>query len=615
MPIKQCNRWIILALVLVLAWVGAGNALAGADEDWPPLELTLTGHTADDGLTTVYINLLNKRDTELSELTVLGTVPEGATFIDAELISAANPGRFDGSAVKFDIEHLPGKASLGPLVYRFKDVPTSRNASIYAWAKWNRPTPGTAISPKLNLSLFDYLGRNETEESPWAERFAPLLQAAEREGGQVGLLIYDLGTGQLYDYNHHELFTPASNIKLLTGAAALDVLGPDYRFQTLVAHDGTLDENGVLSGNLILKGHGDPTLTTETLTGWADALVDAGLRHISGDIVVDATYFEDEDGETGWAWRADDLSDPPQTGALSANHNQVELIAIPGETEGAPSWVRVEPALGRQVVHNNVATVAADQNRYIELHEDERGIVWVEGQIPAGGNPLTKKATAKDPALYAGVLFGKLLMDRGVTSSEGNTVRHATMPEDAQALIDHRSEPLSQVLALMLKDSDNFISEQVLRTTGAQGLGSGSGRGGQQIITHFLEVNGLSTFPHVLRDGCGLRLDNELSPELVVGLLILMAHHSHGNVFHDALSLAGVDGTLAKRLRNTPAQGQVYAKTGSLLGASALSGYATTPDGRELAFAIMMNGRTEDGWSWVRTMRRIQDDMILALLD
>jgi D-alanyl-D-alanine carboxypeptidase/D-alanyl-D-alanine-endopeptidase (penicillin-binding protein 4) len=461
----------------------------------------------------------------------------------------------------------------------------------------------------------NYLGRSETGESRWAEQFAPLLQAVEREEGRVGLLIYDLGTGQTYGYNHDEMFTPASNTKLFTGAAALDALGPDYQFQTLVAHDGTLDEDGRLTGNLILKGYGDPTLTTETLTGWANDLVEAGIRHVSGDILVDTSYFEDENGETGWGWSAGDPSLPPQTGALSVNHNQVELTAIPGKTEGSPSWIRVEPTLGRQVLYNNVATVAAGQNPFIDLREDEKGIVLVEGQLPAGGTPVAKQAMANDPALYAGVLFGRLLTDRGVIFPEESTVRRATMPDDTQSLIDHRSEPLSQVLAHMLKASDNFTSEQVLRTMGAQVLGSGSGRSGQQVITRFLEVNGLSTYPYVLSDGCGLRLDNELSPELVVGLLILMAHHPHGDVFHDALSVAGVDGTLAQRLRNTPAQEQVYAKTGSLLGASALSGYVTTPDERELAFAIMMTGQPEDGWSWVRAMRRIQDDMILASLD
>ena len=188
------------------------------------------------------------------------------------------------------------------------------------------------------------------------------------------------------------------------------------------------------------------------------------------------------------------------------------------------------------------------------------------------------------------------------------------MSPDLHPLIDYYSEPLNRVLPDILKNSDNFVSEQMLRTLGAESLGLGNSEGGQQAIAHFLETSGLSAMPYVLCDGCGLRLDNELSAELIVGLLVLMNDHPHGTVFRDALAVAGIDGTLAARLKNTSAQKNVHAKTGSLLGVSTLSGYITSADGHVLAFAILMNGPTERGWAWVNAMRRLQDDIVLEML-
>ena len=461
--------------------------------------------------------------------------------------------------------------------------------------------------------MLDFLGPGGTVAG-WEERLSPLLQSAEEQGSRVGLLVYDTGSGQRYSYHSEDLFTPASNTKLLTAATALDVLGPDYRFRTEVGYDGTLEEDGGIAGNLILKGYGDPTLTTDTLNEWVNALYGAGIRHVAGNVLVDASAFENETGEPVWGWDTDVTTYRPRPGALCVNHSEITLAAIPGEQAGAPSWVRVEPPVDHQVVHNNVATTSAGQPAAINLREDASGIVIVEGQVPAGGDPAIVEITAKDPALYAGYLFSRLLRDKGITLGEDSTVAHGRLPDNARILIQQTSEPFSAVLGRMLKDSDNFVAEQVLRVIGLETVHSGSNQGGQAVISQFLTVNGFSDMPYILCDGCGLRLDNEASPRLIVGLLVLMAHHPYGGMFRDALAIAGSDGTLAKRMEDIPSSSEVHAKTGSLLGASALSGYGTTADGRELAFAILMNDEREGGWLWVRAMRDIQDQMVVALM-
>jgi len=608
---KHCSLWLVL--VVALALLGVSGSSAAGNGDWPPLELQLTGQTASDGVTTIYLNLHNKQNIELSEITVIGTVPTGASFVNAELISAANPGVFNGSGVTFQIEHLRGGASLGPLVYRFKADSPADSSYVHAWATWNRPTPGTAISTKLSVALLGFLGPGETDES-WETLLTPLVQSAEEQGSRVGLLIYDTGSGQRYTYHPEDLFILASNTKLLTAATALDVLGPDYQFRTVVGYAGTLAEDGTLAGDLVIKGYGDPTLTTRALAGWVDVLFAAGIRQVTGDILVDGSAFEDEASTLVWGWDTDAASFQPRTGALSVNHNEITLTAIPGDQAGAPSWVRVEPAIDRQVVHNNVATGAAGQPAVITLHADESGIVSVAGQVPAGGAPAMVEITAQDPALYTGFLFSKLLREKGIVFANDSTVAHSRLPDDAQILVEHASAPFGAVLDRMLKDSDNFVAEQVLRVTGLAAVHSGSNQGGQAAISQFLTANGFSAMPYMLCDGCGLRLDNEASPRLIVGLLVLMAHHPHGDIFRDALAVAGEDGTLARRMAGIPSSSEVHAKTGSLLGASTLSGYGTTVDGRELAFAILMNDEHEGGWLWVRAMREIQDKMVVALL-
>lgn len=491
-------------------------------------------------------------------------------------------------------------------------VPNGTNDAAAEGGNESLPVTSVCVGQDDHNRLACYLARGEAPEPSWAERLLPLVQAAERDEARVGLMVYDMDTGRYYAYNAQTLLAPASTIKLLVAAAALDTLGPQYRFRTTVAHDGEWSLNGELHGNLILKGYGDPTLTTETLAGWAATLAERGLRAVTGDVLLDVSFFGEGSGTAVQGWRFDDPQ--PSVGALSVNHNQIRLSVTPGAATSAPAVIQVEPTLPALVVRNLVVTAEAGNRATLKWRAGEDGGLTVEGRIPLGARAVQKQATAQSPALYVGELFGQLLARHGVAFGETTQVRSATMPDGAQPLIEGRSEPLRRVLPDMLKRSDNFISEQMLRALGGETFGHGDGETGRQAVARFLENAGLSALPYVLCDGCGLRLDNELSAELLVGLLVFMHDHPHGPVFRDALAVAGVDGTLARRLRDTAAHRQVRAKTGSLLGASALAGYITPPDGRTLAFAILMNGPAAHGWSWVDAMRRLQDDIVLEML-
>jgi serine-type D-Ala-D-Ala carboxypeptidase/endopeptidase (penicillin-binding protein 4) len=434
-----------------------------------------------------------------------------------------------------------------------------------------------------------------------------VLARPELKEARVGVLVYDLDAGMpVYAHNADESFTPASNAKLLTAAAALDALGPDYVFRTAVLTD--------TAGDLVVRGGGDPTLTTQTLDRWAVDLTQRGLTRVPGDVIVDASFFPPEVtvGQTGEPTGGDETdTSQPVVGAWSANQNRVTLIVGPGGAVGAQADVRRDPSTPYPELYNLAVTGPAGGARSLTVTQEPAGRWRIEGQIPLGGSPSRRDVTVDEPGLYAGEILRQVLAARGVRFGEASRVRYGLADRTAAEVSNYGSAPLKKVLAKMLKDSDNFMAEQLLRTLGRETGGTGAPEGGLAAIERFLQAHGL-TMPHRLVDACGLSGLNQVTPELLVRLLAVMDAHPHGHDFRQALAVAGVDGTLASRMKG--AGGRVIAKTGSLLIASTLSGYATTPEGRRLAFAVLMNLPSDRGWPRVLGLRPLQDQIVLALL-
>lgn len=581
-------------------------------QEWPPLEVTLTGEAAD-GLVTVRAELHNRAGFRLSELTLSGSVPEGAQFLGSELVSSSNPGRFDGVSVEFHHEHLDPGATLGPITWRFRADGLSGAARVHAWVGWKRPAPGSTLSPELSVATLRFLGRRPSAESAIAPRLDDLLASPALNGVRVGILVYDPESGRVeYARDADQAFVPASNAKLFVAASALDALGADHRFGTVIGATGELSAEGVLQGDLYLRGEGDPLLTATTLADWADEWVGAGLTAVKGDLVVDDSYFGGNANGPGWTGDEERAPFEPRIGALSINQNQVTLVIAPGATVGAQAQVSKEPITQRVRLYNLAATSAAGKPRSIAVVRDEADTRWeIRGTTPVGASPARRPVTVDQPALYAGDVLRRALEERGVEFANGSQVRLGEWPDSARVLKTYHSAPLRDVLAVMLKDSDNFVAEMVLYALGAHVLGGGNGAG-QAAVADFVVRMGLSG-DFFLRDACGLSAENQLTPELIVGLLAAMTGHPDGEMFRASLAVAGTDGTLADRMTGTPAEGRVSAKTGSLLVSSTLSGYVTRGDGSERIFSILMNCEADGGWAKVEGLRDLQDRMVAEL--
>lgn len=386
---------------------------------------------------------------------------------------------------------------------------------------------------------------------------------------------------------------PASNLKLVTAVAALEHLGPDYRFRSLLGARGRL-ARGTLDGDLFLKGFGDPTLSTAALHDLVNAVRARGIRRVTGDLVVDATFFAAPRIGRGWAW--DYLQDyyAMEVSALSLDHNVATLTVRPSPEVGRPALLSWIPQTRYFSVRNETVTAAAGATETLSHQRLPGGnLVIVRGAIAADSQPVTLEGiTMEDPARYCGTVLAQLLEEAGVRV-EGE-VRHGTLPTVHQVLHERRSPPLAEILPPFLKPSSNHIGEQVIHTvvaelTARRGSGEGEAPSVESVARDLVRQAGGD--PDSIRavDGSGLSRLNLVTPRALVQLLRYARNRPYAEVFAAALPVAGRDGTLARRMRGAAPEGNARAKTGTLTAASCLSGYVTSAAGEPLVFSIMLN--------------------------
>jgi D-alanyl-D-alanine carboxypeptidase/D-alanyl-D-alanine-endopeptidase (penicillin-binding protein 4) len=426
-------------------------------------------------------------------------------------------------------------------------------------------------------------------------------------GQRVGVSVSDARTGDvIFAHQADTALNPASNEKLVTAATALRMLGPDFRMLTGVY--GRIEGDAVVGG-LFLKGGGDPTLRMADLVDLAEALVDRGVRRID-EVVVDGSYFderflppafEQQPGEVA-AFRA-------PVSALAVDGNAYELRILPGPSEGAPAIVRLD-ASGYFDVTNEVTTSASGEPRVMadQRGSGERLTLRVRGTVPLGVRGVSYRRRVENPVPFAGHAFVEALRRLGIRTPM--RVRVAATPGDAPLLTARRSPPLAQIVAALGKDSDNFVAEMVLKVVGAERSRPGRTAEGAAAALALLEQAGVPRGAATVVNGSGLFDGNLVAASHFTKLL--------GHVYRDPalrseylahLATAGVDGTLARRLRDVP-RGVVRAKTGTLGDAIALSGYVLGPRDEALAFSVLTNGvRGKHG-----PARALCDDTVRALV-
>lgn len=452
--------------------------------------------------------------------------------------------------------------------------------------------------PALSLAWSTPAGAG-TERPAFADELDLILGDPRLSGAQAGVLVADAETGEtLYARGAENRLMPASTTKLLTTAAALDVLGPDYTYATEVHATGDLTGR-VLDGDLYLRGTGDPTLLPADYRSLARQVADAGVTDVTGDLVADDTRFDDE--RFHWGWNVDDeqyyygapvsaLTVAPDT---DYDAGTVIVRVTPGDRPGDRPAVTLVPDTGHLTVRNTATTVAGDSAVPAIERAHGSDTLAVSGSIGVDRAPVRVWRAVWDPTAHAAAVFRAALAAQGVTVHGGTRPGEATPPA-ARTLATHRSMTVAELLGPLLKLSNNGHSEVLAKTMGREARGSGSWEAGTEVIREALTRLGLREGTYVLADGSGLSRRTYVPAEGFAALLLAARDRPWFDTWYERLPIACAPdrltgGTLRSRMCGTPAAGNAHAKTGSLTGATGLSGYVTGADGRQLVFSIVLN--------------------------
>jgi D-alanyl-D-alanine carboxypeptidase/D-alanyl-D-alanine-endopeptidase (penicillin-binding protein 4) len=434
-----------------------------------------------------------------------------------------------------------------------------------------------------------------------------------------GILIVDPERGDtLYSHNAGKLFMPASNQKLVTGSVALTLLGPDYQFRTAYAARGPV-EGGVLRGDLLVIGRGDPSMSDhmrgdvmQTMKAVPDSLRAREIRYVSGRLLRAGDAFPDAWHGFGWAWDDFDFAYSAGVDELFFNEGMFQVTLRAGQREGARVSTSVRPDIGYPSLRSTVTTVrrpdstrAPDSTwRAPRLRspsasmDSATNVVTITGAMYQNDS-VTIDVAYRDPGLAYLYAIRKALADQALTVEGGIDPRAS---RDSAARLDTlfvmRSPPLREILPALEKPSQNQIAEILFKTLGLEQTGVGTADSGRAVIERQLAAWGIAPTSFAVRDGSGLSRHDYIAPDAIVRVLDVMRKSQNFAVFRDALPLAGVDGTIANRMRGTAAAGNVHAKTGFVDKARSLSGYVTTANGRVLIFSVLCN-------NWTTTSREV----------
>ena len=457
---------------------------------------------------------------------------------------------------------------------------------------------------ELNKELDDIFNDNSFRNANW------------------GVVIQSLKSGEyFYKRNEDKFFIPASNLKLFTTAAGLLLLGGDYKFSTNIYLNG-YQSGSTLYGDLVIQGRGDPTISGRFYNNdinyvydtWIDSLIDMGVSNIKGNIVGDDNLFDDVGLGNGWAWDYETDWYAAQSSAISYNDNCVD-ISIHYEPKYDSVIVSSKPNLRSIVILNHVKPAIGTERTNIEVVR-ERGtnVITVSGKFRKDADSLVSYATVQNPTEFAMIVLKNRLEKRGIRVNgyaiDIDDYEKVINYSDLELLFINYSEKLNEIIKVINKGSQNFFAEQLLKTIGLEKLGFGSVANGVTAIKEQFADIGLNPENIIMVDGSGLSHLNMVTPRQVVELLKYM--YSNKKVFLDfynSLPIAGVDGTLGKRMKNTSAENVVRAKTGFISYVRSLSGYALTADNEPIAFSMIANNFSVP----VKLAENIQDLVCLRL--
>jgi serine-type D-Ala-D-Ala carboxypeptidase/endopeptidase (penicillin-binding protein 4) len=432
------------------------------------------------------------------------------------------------------------------------------------------------------------------------------------QGTVVGISIRSATTGELlYHHNGDIRLRPASNMKLLTAAAALSVLGESYTFKTEVLSDGQIRKN-VVGGNLYLKGKGDPTLLVEDFQEIASRLSKKGIKYVRGDLIADDTWYDDVRYSLDLPWSDETAYYGGQISALTVSPDKdydtgsVRIEVQPADKAGRKANVILAPNTNYVTLHNHVKTVATEEKKKLEIiRKHGTNEIVIKGQIPIESKVSKKWVAVWEPTGLALELFEQALEKQGIKvlgkSKLGRT------PNEAKLVTTYQSMPLKDLLIPFMKLSNNVHAETLIKEMGKIVKGKGTWESGLEVLDSEMTRLGVNTSSLVIRDGSGISHINLLPSNEISRLLFKSQTEPWFPAYLDSLPVAGnadrmIGGTLRHRLYSTQ---NVYAKTGTLTTVSSISGYITTKSGSKLIFSIILNNLLEDSKGKI-----IEDKMI-----
>lgn len=420
------------------------------------------------------------------------------------------------------------------------------------------------------------------------------------DNAELGVFIQSLETGEyFYKRNEDKLLLPASNLKLFTTAAGLILLGAEYKFKTNIYSRGELD-GSILRGDLIIQGRGDPTISgrfyndsmLKVFNNWADSLLEIGIDEIDGNIIGDDNEFDELGLGEGWSWDYESYWYSAQSGAISFNDNCIDVIVKVNKKSKQP-LISIAPETRYAVIINKVIVVGGDSTTSIDVYR-ERGtnVITVSGTINIKDSIKTY-VTVNNPTQYAMVVLYEVLNERGIkVLGYPIDIDDTAEPLDykkLKKLFTQQSVPLKEIVKIINKNSQNFFAEQLLKIIGLEKEHYGSAENGIKACFQVFDDIGINSERMLMVDGSGLSRLNLVTPRQIVILLNHMYKSKEFIPFYNSLPIAGVDGTIGKRMKNNPTENNLRAKTGYLGSVRSLSGYVFTGDGELLSFAIIAN--------------------------